>query len=346
MARNREPRRIIAAPIEERYARGWHCLGLAADYTEKPTLLKNFGTELVAYRGEGGQVSILDAYCPHMGGNLSQGEVCGNSLVCPFHHWSWGADGVCDGIPYAKKIPPEAVIRSWPTMEENQLLFVWHDHEGNPPIPEQRIEHIADCFSDEWTDWQLGHQVIHTNCRELVDNMADFAHFGPVHGAPCNGFSNFSEGYKYTQVMKGSSERLSEGAELTSTATYYGPAYMNTYMTGKINGMDVASRLLVTHVPIDVDSFDLRFGVIVRKIPGVSDADNLAMAEQYVELNNISFGQDVDIWHTKRRVDNPVLCDGDGPINMVRKWYSQFYMDAAQVPKSLQSKKEFVLDLG
>ncbi len=344
MARHREPRRIIAAPIEERYARGWHCLGLAADYTEKPTLLKNFGTALVAYRGEDGQVHILDAFCPHMGGNLSLGEVCGNSLVCPFHHWSWGADGVCDNIPYAKKIPPEAVIRSWPTTEENKLLFVWHDHEGKPPIPEQCIERIDECFSDDWSVWQLGYQVIHTNCRELIDNMGDAAHFGPVHDAPFNDFSLTADGHKLTQVMKGSSEHL--GDSLVSIATYAGPAYSMSYMTSSIDGVEMASRLLVSHVPIDINSFELRFGVIVRKIPGMSDADCAAMMQQYTDLNNKAFGQDVDIWHTKQRVDNPLLCDGDGPINMVRKWYSQFYMDAAQVPQSLQSKKEFVLDLG
>jgi hypothetical protein len=69
----------------------------------------------------------------NMGGDLSGGKVCGNSVVCPFHLWSWGSDGVCDDIPYAKKIPDKAVIKSWPVLERNGLVMVWQDSENNAP---------------------------------------------------------------------------------------------------------------------------------------------------------------------------------------------------------------------
>lgn len=340
----RQPYRIEAAPIPERYARGWHCLGLAADYTEKPVALNYFGSRVVAYRGEDGQVHILDGYCPHMGGDLASGEVEGNSIRCPFHHWSWGADGVCNDIPYAKRIPPKAVIKSWPTVEENGLLFVWNDPEGNEPLPEQKPRRIDDYFSGEWTDWVVEKMTIHTNCRELVDNMADVAHFGPVHGAPVKEFKNVIDGHTYKQILIGGSERLAEEGELYSEATYEGPAYMTTYMTGKVQGHDVATRLLVSHVPIDTESFDLRFGVMVRKNPSLSEEENQAIAEQYVKENQTAFFQDVEIWHTKTRVDNPVLCDGDGPVNKLRQWYQQFYQDLAEIGDTWSARKEYVVD--
>lgn len=340
-----KPYVIKAAEIPERYARGWHCLGLASDYTDKPQRLEYFGTKLVAFRGEDGEVHILDAYCPHMGGDLSLGCVEGSSIRCPFHNWSWGADGVCDDIPYAKKIPEKAVIKSWPTTEENKLLFIWNDPEDNPPIEEQRIPRIDDCFSDDWTDWVIEKMHIKTNCRELVDNMADFGHFGPVHGAPVSDFSNEIEKHIYTQRLTGSSERLAEEGELTSVATYYGPAYMNTYMTGQVQGMFVESRLLVTHVPITTESFDLRFGVMVKKLPHLSDEENLAITNEYVQQNQVAFGQDVAIWHSKVRVDNPVLCDGDGPVNRLRQWYNQFYVDIKDVPSTWEKKKVYRLEV-
>ena len=63
--------RIEASPIADRYARGWHCLGLAADYKDgKPHTVNAFGSRLVAYLGEDGQVHVLDSYCPHMGADL------------------------------------------------------------------------------------------------------------------------------------------------------------------------------------------------------------------------------------------------------------------------------------
>jgi 3-ketosteroid 9alpha-monooxygenase subunit A len=337
--------KIEAMVLPERYARGWHCLGLASDYTEKPVALNYFGTKLAAYRGEDGQVHILDGYCPHMGADLTLGCVEGNSLRCPFHAWRWGADGVCDDIPYAKRIPPKAVIKSWPTLEENQLLFVWNDPEENPPIAEQRIPRIDACFSDEWSDWRIELFHIETNCRELIDNMADIGHFGPVHANHIDTFKNISEGHIYEQVQTGSSDTLSAADEegLTSVATYYGPAYMTTHMTGSVDGVDVESRLLVSHVPITTENFDLRFGVIIKKNPKLSEAENVAMVDAYSRLASEAFRQDVAIWHNKVRVDNPILCDGDGPIHKLRQWYQQFYVDLKDVPAVLKERKEYVI---
>ena len=56
----------------------------------------------------------------------------------------------------------------------------------------------------------------------------------------------------------------------------------------------------------------------------------------------LGFHQDIAIWENKLFRDVPVLCDGDGPINMVRKWYSQFYMDVAEIPEALTVRKEHV----
>ena len=35
--------------------------------------------------------------------------------------------------------------------------------------------------------------------------------------------------------------------------------------------------------------------------------------------------QDIPIWNHKTYVEDPILCDGDGPIAKYRKWFSQFY---------------------
>lgn len=346
---NKQPithRTIITHPLPQRFARGWHCLGLASDFTEQPTALSYFGTRLVAFRGSDGQVHILDAWCPHMGADLSLGKVEGNSLRCPFHAWRWGADGVCNDIPYADAIPAAACIKSWHSCEVNNLLFVWHDAEGNPPIAEQQIPVIEDVDSGEWTAWSIATMTINTHCRELVDNMADFGHFAPVHGSPVSEFRNIVDGHTYTQTLSGSSERLSSnGSELFSRATYYGPAYMVTQMTGTLADMEVNSRLLVTHVPITMESFDLRFGVMVKKQPQLSEAENQQMADEYIRLSQEAFFEDVHIWHNKVRVDNPLLCNGDGPVNVLRKWYQQFYTDIADLPDGAFARKEYVLTL-
>jgi 3-ketosteroid 9alpha-monooxygenase subunit A len=34
----------------------------------------------------------------------------------------------------------------------------------------------------------------------------------------------------------------------------------------------------------------------------------------------------VEIWRDKIYQEDPILCDGDGPINKLRRWYEQFYL--------------------
>ena len=50
----------------------------------------------------------------------------------------------------------------------------------------------------------------------------------------------------------------------------------------------------------------------------------------------------IDIWKHKARIDNPVLAEGDGPIYQLREWYSQFFMDEADIPAKLKERQEIV----
>lgn len=340
---------IQAEAPPERYARGWHCLGLAEDYKDgQPHRLNIFGTRMVIFQGENGELNAVHAWCPHMGADLSLGTVKGNSLVCKFHAWEWNGDGSCNGIPYAKRVPPKARIKTWPTLERNKFLFVWNDPEGNGPIPEQDIPELPQIQDEQWADWSVVKWKIDINCRELIDNIADMAHFIPVHNSTdVIYFTNIFEGHKATQIMVGENERLGgKGNYLTTIATYYGPAYQITHMFGEMNGMPVESILMNSHTPVDANSFELRFGVLVKKFPGMSDEDCAEMVKGYVDLTNLAFSQDVEIWHNKVRVDNPMLCDGDGPVYQNRQWYEQFYQDAGSVDPKLKERKVVEIDKG
>lgn len=58
------------------------------------------------------QVSIVDAYCPHLGANLGVGgRVHGNCIECPFHGWQFdGETGQCVKIPYAEKVGRKCIV--------------------------------------------------------------------------------------------------------------------------------------------------------------------------------------------------------------------------------------------
>ena len=355
---------IEAAPPPSRFARGWHCLGLTEIFRDgKPHKIDIFGTKLVVFQGESGGLHVLNAYCPHLGGDLSDGQIIGDTIACPFHDWRWAGDGSCAGIPYARKLPPRAKTKSWPTMEENDQLFVWNDPEGNPPIAEQIIPDLKERFPGTWSPWFWESVKIDTNCRELLDNVADVAHFFYVHGEGrahwASYFKNIYEGHNATQIMeqldpppgmdydRGGSfnGEIPDEPWTRSEATYHGPAYMIDYLWRNTGSEKWIAALINAHYPIDPNSFMLHVGLTVRSEDSRTPEENQQIADNVSKYFRDAFFQDVDIWKSKTRIDNPLLCDGDGPVYRLRRWYDQFYTDVADIHPGMTRLVEVESDL-
>ena len=48
------------------------------------------------------------------------------------------------------------------------------------------------------------------------------------------------------------------------------------------------------------------------------------------------------IWENKIYIPDPVVCDGDGPLHKLRKWYGQFLVNRDDIPSGLDlEKREF-----
>ncbi|GGR90096.1 MULTISPECIES: Rieske 2Fe-2S domain-containing protein [Streptomyces] len=345
-----------------RFARGWHCLGLARQFTDgRPHEIEAFGTKLAVFRGrDDGRLHVLDAYCRHMGGNLAHGTVKGDTLACPFHDWRWGGDGKCAAIPYAQRVPLRARTRAWTTLEENGQLFVWHDPEGNPPGPGvtiPRMDWIDDEPSDgpeasEWSDWTWDSVLVEgAHCRELVDNIVDMAHFFYVHHSVPTRFTNVFEGHVAAMYVESTPRRDSGmeliGADLSlrSDAAYYGPSYMIDRIWQPLgDGTEAETVLVNCHYPVTADSFVLMYGVRVRRLPGTTARQAEDMAARTARGMRVAFDQDIEIWRHKTRVDSPLLSDGDGPVYQLRRWYEQFYVDAAEVRPEMTDRFEFEVD--
>ncbi|WP_405132714.1 Rieske 2Fe-2S domain-containing protein [Nocardia sp. NBC_01388] len=350
-----EVRVIDAGAPPARFARGWHCLGLADTFRDgKPHTVKAFGTEIVVFAAEDGTLNVLNAYCPHMGGNLADGTVKGDSLACPFHDWRWNGKGKCTGIPYARRVPPLARTRAWPTMVENKQLFVWNDPENKQPPAEAAIPRVDAAFDEQWTDWTWNSMIVDANCREVIDNVVDMAHFFYVHYGFPTFFKNVFEGHIASQYMTSVSREDMMGATakalggknvLQSEASYYGPSYMIDYLESEsANGLVVEGYLINCHYPINENQFVLMYGAIAKKPEGVSPEQAAEIAEKFVGGLGKGFEQDANIWKRKSRINNPLLCEEDGPVYQLRRWYEQFYTDAAEVTEEMTTRFEFEVD--
>ena len=349
---NDEVRTIEAQDAPKRFARGWHCLGLVRDFADgKPHSIQAFGTKLVVFRGEDGTLNVLDAYCRHMGGDLSDGQVKGNEVACPFHDWRWGGDGKCKQIPYARRVPPLARTRAWTTLEQDGMLFIWNDPQGKKPPADVTIPRIEGVGSDSWTDWHWYTTVVDINCREIIDNVVDMAHFFYIHGSMPTYFKNVFEGHVATQYFNGGSRddlRVPAGQPrvlgTTSVASYYGPSFMIDDVVYHYEDGDHKTVLLNCHYPIDENSFVLQYGIMVEKSDRLSGDEAMATAVALGESVKRGFEQDVAIWKRKARIDNPLLCEEDGPVYQLRRWYQQFYVDVDDIAPEMVDRFEFELD--
>ncbi|NKZ03002.1 Rieske 2Fe-2S domain-containing protein [Actinomadura latina] len=350
-------RAIEAEAVSSRFARGWHCLGLAEKFKDgKPHTVQAFGQKLVVFTGADGKTNVLDGYCRHMGGDLSQGTVKGNEIACPFHDWRWGGDGRCKSIPYSRRVPLRARTAAWPTMEQDKLLFVWNDPEGKQPPADVTIPVIEGATRDDWTDWRWTEQVVHTNAREVIDNVVDMAHFFYIHKSFPTYFKNIFENQTATQIMKGVTREDARAAREegggggprmlgnTSVASYHGPSFMIDELTYHYEGYDLHSVLINCHYPIDQNSFSLHSGIIVQHSDALPPDAAEATAAKLSEFILLGFQQDVEIWKNKTRIDNPLLCEEDGPVYQLRRWYEQFYVDAADVKPEMTDRFEFEID--
>jgi 3-ketosteroid 9alpha-monooxygenase subunit A len=303
--------------MKSTFATGWYVIAQAEELAPGAVhSMRYFGQKLVAWRGDHG-VHVLDAYCPHLGADLGVGgKVVGDSIQCPFHAWRFGGDGACVEVPYASKIPARACIKTWEVRERNGLVFVWYDGLGGAPTWEIPVQ--PEYGSPEWTSWTINLLTVKTVPREVMENVADRAHFPRVHNTHIDAWENEFVEHRAIQRAAGVAYPQGGGSDrFKLVATYYGPAYQITEMDSRLPNV-----LVNAHTPVDEGTLHLRFGVMLKKT-------GEKWAPMYLKNLQLGYQEDVAIWENKVWRDRPMLCDGDGPIGALRRWYKQFYPEAS-----------------
>ncbi|MFT5577020.1 MAG: 3-ketosteroid 9alpha-monooxygenase subunit A [Bermanella sp.] len=330
------------------FARGWHIVALSQELPVSGVkALHYFNEDLVLFRGENGSAVVADAYCPHLGAHLAGTGSCvvGNSIRCPFHGWQFDSSGSCTAIPYASKIPDRArnALRTWALTEKNGFISIWYDPEGG--APNWQLPDIPEWNLEGWGDWRFNRTVIKSHGREIIENIVDSGHFPSVHGGIALQFDNVFTPYSVSQESRIQQDLNlpmiqprgidfdinaareaggAMGAAGWGVATYHGPSVMYYYTTSKGPDFSYASWWLNYHTPINNEEVELVSGVIVASLT------DEPLPQEFYDNYPISaiaaFGSDVEVWETKKYRRDPILCDGDGPINKLRKWYERFYL--------------------
>lgn len=316
------------------FPRGWFMVADAATLDSKPLAVRFFGRELVLYRGsESGKPILVDAYCPHMGTHLARNstsyvvrdgsQIEGDTIRCPYHAWRFDADGRCVDIPYAPggKIPSAARIASWRVVEQWGAVFAWHDPEGGEP--DWELPMLAAWDDPAWVRWRFDDfGVLDRHPVEIVDNMADIAHQGPIHGQTVRYFELELDGHRAVHREGGVSRTglTADDALLCIDAIYHGPGLLLTEMLGRY-----PSYFLIAHTPVDDGSIRVWHAVIVKSPHEQATDEDVAMARAFQEQSRLAFAQDFEIWMHKRPALTILQIPHDGPYDKLRAWYRQFY---------------------
>jgi phenylpropionate dioxygenase-like ring-hydroxylating dioxygenase large terminal subunit len=270
--------------------------------------LHYFGRDLVVFRTEAGEARLTDAYCAHLGAHLGVGgRVEGECLVCPFHGWEYeGSSGRCVKITYGSgRIPSQAKIRTFPTLERNGMVWAWFHLAGGPPSYEVPV--VSEIGDPEWSAPHVESFTVRTACQEMAENNHDAAHFRYVHGTDSVPEDDvlIDGTYKRVVAMDGQFVRESFGLGL-------GVLHM---------GSDIA--FLSSTTPVDEDTVHVRWIFVTPRSAGPG-----AAAEAAASFTS-GLSQDIPIWENKRYNARPVLLRDERSILDHRKWCEQFYSDPA-----------------
>ena len=313
-------------------------IGLSEDATATPAAVRFFGEDQVLYRGASGKAYLVGAYCPHMGTHLAlnttsyivrDGEhVQGDSIRCPYHGWRFGPDGQCDEIPYSPKPPPKrACISSRKLVERGGCLWTWYDAEDGEP--EYDLPEFEGYDQPGWVNWSmecLGELDCHP--QEVVDNMADKGHLGPVHGSiNMESFENVFDGHVVRQILSAGHKTLAAdgGEPMTNDTWYTGPGILQSKMVGQ-----QPSLMLIANTLVEDGKLKVWHGLSVNVANAEPTEKDRALAKGYEGASIEAFAQDFEIWSNKQPCLHPMMVEGDGPFDKVRIWYRQFFNPRAR----------------
>lgn len=156
----------------------WFPIGLAHEI--KPGTLTGvdfLGTRVVVYRDGAGKPVVQSAWCPHLGADLSGGEMVDGRIRCAYHHWRFDETGSCVHIPTGDKIAPGARIFTYPTAEAWGLVWAFNGKTplfGLPQIPDVEESELA--FEAKFRGFRTVPPWV------SVSNGVDFQHLRTLHG--------------------------------------------------------------------------------------------------------------------------------------------------------------------
>ncbi len=157
----------------------WYQAAWAHEIGDTPFARTLLGEPVVLFRDRNGHAHALEDRCCHRATPLSLGDVVEAGLQCGYHGLIFDGGGRCVEIPGQDTIPPQARVRSYPVVEQQEMIWIWP---GDPDAADERL--IIDYpYHDDHANWPHRHGRFHVQCSYLlmIDNLMDMTHVPYIH---------------------------------------------------------------------------------------------------------------------------------------------------------------------
>jgi len=160
------------------FHQSWFPIALASELDTGAVIGRDFlGTRVILYRDPAGKCLVQSAYCPHLGADLSVGQVVDGQIRCAYHHWRFDCTGRCVNIPTGDKIPPGARIATYPSAEAWGLIWAFNGETPWFPLPSiPGVEERELIYETHFRGTRA------TDPWVAVSNGVDFQHLRTLHG--------------------------------------------------------------------------------------------------------------------------------------------------------------------
>jgi vanillate O-demethylase monooxygenase subunit len=158
----------------------WYVAAWSAEVVAgQPFARQVLGERLVFFRDSRGALAAMEDRCCHRGLPLSLGQVVGDTIVCGYHGISYNGGGRCVAIPGQRHVPPAMRVRSYPVVEQDELIWVWpgRSEQADPAaIP-------AYPYHNDRARWphRTHSQTLACAYTLVIDNLLDLTHLAFVH---------------------------------------------------------------------------------------------------------------------------------------------------------------------
>ena len=172
------------------FRRSWNYVGERRDLAEPGAFLTRIvgGAPIVVVRGEDAVLRAFHNVCRHRGARIADGTGRCDALVCPYHRWRYGLDGVLLNVPQQASQFPALDAKEWGLLpvalaEFAGMLFVNPDGDAEPfdawlaELPE-----LVGAFAPDRLELLVeGTYAFAANWKFYIENHVDWYHLWYTH---------------------------------------------------------------------------------------------------------------------------------------------------------------------